>query len=126
MTHIEPLSDAEELILNEILRGATDDWSDMSAVAGVLVHYARLPEDPPRIRDTAFKLISVAAQRGLIQPGMVRKDEGFIPYGTFQEARTVLERQWPMDRLPNLGELSLWLKLTEVGRAWLRERGLTW
>jgi hypothetical protein len=116
------LPNPEEFVLSEVLRSGLDDWVQMSDVASVLQHFARIT-DSAIGRRVALRIIPLIVHRGLMKPGTVTAGKGFEPYSN-DAALELLDRLWPADHLPHLGELPLWLALTDKGKEWLEVRGL--
>ncbi len=117
------LPDSDEFVLTEVLRRGLDDWADAADVVDVLFNYAHVT-DPIVGRRVALRIIPTIIERGLMNAGTIKAD-GFEPY-TKEVALELLERRWPTDHFPELGEMPFWLDLTDTGKQWLQSRGLTW
>jgi len=119
---VHDLPDSDEFVLTELLRRGLDDWATVADVVDVLFNYAKVT-DPIVGRRIALRIIATIVERGLMTAGTIQG--GFEPY-TNEMALDLLERTWPTDHFPELGEMPFWLDLTDTGKQWLQSRGVTW
>ena len=62
-----------------------------------------------------------------MQSGTLEEGDGKVQFVSIppQGAIDSIHSSWPADHFPKLGELPLWLNLTDRGKEWLRCRGMT-
>ena len=121
----QALTPAEMRALIELLERGVDDWVPESHIAEVVIYVANV-DDPRAGKDVALRIVRELLERGWMKAGNIVRDEGFVA-DSDAGAIDLLERLWPADQFPYLGEIGFWLSLTDAGAQFLatlpEERG---
>lgn len=102
--------------IEDLLVRGMDDWIQAAEVASVSRTTGGARSDGAA-RDLSLRLIRVLLEEGLVEPGMVREREGFVPWDIpVEDAMRRIESAWAEKSAgPDLGEVC-WLCLTGKGR----------
>jgi hypothetical protein len=114
--------------IEDLLLRGLDDWIQAAAVASVS-HTVGGAQSHGERRELSLRLIRRLLESGLAKAGMVKEEEGFVPWDiSVDEAMQRIEADWSMRPTgPGLGEVC-WLSLTKEGLSraqglWFRKAG---
>ena len=100
----------------DLLVRGLDDWIDAAEIAWVAQSDGQAETSSGILRLT-LRTIHALLEDGLVEVGMVTREDGFIPWElSSADAVERIEEEWRTKPTgPNLGEVC-WLNLTEKGR----------